>query len=39
LFECLETLASACGDNYGVFEIRKIRAIARYPVVTHIAGE
>jgi hypothetical protein len=37
LFECLETLASACGDDYGVFEIQKIRAIARYPVITHIA--
>ena len=37
LFECLETLASPCGDDYGVFEIQKIRAIARYPVITHIA--
>ena len=38
LFECLETLASACGDDYGVFEIQKIGAIARCPVITHIAG-
>jgi hypothetical protein len=39
LYECLETLSSACGDDYGVFEIQKIRAIARYPVIAHIAGE
>jgi Heparinase II/III-like protein len=39
LFECLATLASACGDDYGVFEIQKIRAIARYPVIAHIADE
>ncbi|HEX2819728.1 MAG TPA: heparinase II/III family protein [Streptosporangiaceae bacterium] len=39
LFECLETLSSACGDDYDVFEIGKIRAIARYPVIAHIAGE
>jgi len=38
LFECLESLACACGEDYGVFEIGKIRAIARYPVITHIAG-
>jgi Heparinase II/III-like protein len=38
LFECLATLASACGDDYGVFEIQKIRAMARYPVIAHIAG-
>ena len=38
LFECLETLASACGDDYGVFEIQKIRAIARYPLIAHIAN-
>jgi len=39
LFECLETMASACGDDYGVFEIRKIRAIARYPVIAHIGDQ
>jgi hypothetical protein len=39
LFECLETLACACGEGYGVYEIGKIRAIARYPVIAHIAGE
>jgi hypothetical protein len=39
LFECLETLSSACQDDYGVFAVPKIRAIARYPVVAHIAGE
>jgi hypothetical protein len=39
LFECLETMASACGEDYGVFEIRKIRAIARYPVIAHIADQ
>ncbi|MDQ2811440.1 MAG: heparinase II/III-family protein [Actinomycetota bacterium] len=38
LFECLETLACACGEDYGVFAISKIRAIARYPVIVHIAG-
>jgi hypothetical protein len=39
LFECLETLACACGEDYGVYETRKIRAIARYPLIAHIAGE
>jgi len=38
LFECLQTLACACGEDYGVYEIGKIRAIARYPVIAHIAG-
>ena len=28
LFEGLETLACACGEDYGVYEIGKIRAIA-----------
>jgi Heparinase II/III-like protein len=37
LLEGLEILAGACGDDYGVFEIGKIRAIARYPVTAHIA--
>jgi len=39
LFECLETLARACGEDFGVYEIGKIRAIARYPVIAHIAGK
>jgi hypothetical protein len=39
LFEGLQTLALACGDDFGVFEIGKIRAMARYPVVAHIAGQ
>jgi hypothetical protein len=39
LFEGLETLSSACGDDFGVFGIQKIRAIARYPVIAHIARE
>jgi Heparinase II/III-like protein len=38
LFECLQVLASACGDDYGVFEIPQIRNIARYPLVAHISG-
>jgi Heparinase II/III-like protein len=39
LFECLDTLTSACGDDYGAFEIRKVRAVARYPVIAHIADQ
>lgn len=39
LYECLETLSSACGDDYGVFEIQQVRAIARYPLIAHIAGK
>lgn len=39
LFECLEILSSACGDDFGVFRSRKIQAIARYPLVAHIFGE
>ena len=39
LFESLETLSSACQDDYGVFAVPKIRAIARYPVVAHIDGQ
>ena len=38
LFECLQVLASACGDDYGVFEIPQIRNIARYPLIAHISG-
>jgi len=39
LFECLQTLAEACGNDFGVFQLPKVRAIARYPVTAHIAGE
>jgi len=39
LLECLEILSSACGDDFGVFQSRKIAAIARYPLVAHICGE
>ncbi|HEY1625859.1 MAG TPA: heparinase II/III family protein [Streptosporangiaceae bacterium] len=38
LFECLETLTEACGDDFGAFQLPKVRATARYPVVAHIAG-
>ena len=39
LFECLETLTEACGNDFGAFQLPKVRAIARYPVVAHIAGD
>jgi Heparinase II/III-like protein len=39
LFECLETLADACGDDFGAFRLPKVRAIARYPMAVHIAGD
>jgi hypothetical protein len=39
LFECLQTLAEACGDDFGAFRLPKVRAIARYPMVAHIAGD
>jgi hypothetical protein len=39
LFECLQTLAEACGDDFGAFQLPKVRAIARYPMAAHIAGE
>ena len=38
LFECLEILAEACGDDFGAFALPKVRAVARYPVAAHIAG-
>jgi hypothetical protein len=38
LFECLQTLAEACGDDFGAFQLPKVRAIARYPMGAHIAG-
>jgi hypothetical protein len=39
LFECLETLTEACGNDFGAFQLPKVRAIARYPVAAHIAGD
>jgi hypothetical protein len=39
LFECVATLAEACGDDFGAFQLPKVRAIARYPVAAHIAGD
>jgi hypothetical protein len=39
LFECLQTLAEACGDDFGAFRLPKVRAIARYPMAAHIAGD
>jgi hypothetical protein len=37
LAECLETLADACGTDFGAFQLPKVRAIARYPMTAHIA--
>lgn len=39
LFECLQTLAEACGSDFGAFRLPKVRAIARYPMAAHIAGD
>ena len=39
LFECLQTLTEACGNDFGAFQLPKVRAIARYPVAAHIAGD
>ena len=39
LFECLQTLAEACGDDFGAFALPKVRAIARYPMAVHVAGD
>jgi hypothetical protein len=39
LFECLQTLTEACGNDFGAFELPKVRAIARYPMAAHIAGD
>jgi hypothetical protein len=39
LFECLETLATACGDDFGVFAEPKLRAIARYPLAAQISRD
>ena len=39
LFECLQTLAEACGNDFGAFQLPKVRAIARYPMAAHIAGD
>lgn len=38
LFECLQTLAEACGNDFGAFQLPKVRAVARYPMAAHIAG-
>jgi len=39
LFECLQTLAEACGNDFGAFQLPKVKAIARYPMAAHIAGD
>ena len=39
LFECLQTLTEACGSDFGAFQLPKVKAIARYPMVAHIAGD
>jgi Heparinase II/III-like protein len=39
LFECVATLAEACGNDFGAFQLPKVRAIARYPMAAHIAGD
>jgi hypothetical protein len=37
LFECVATLTEACGNDFGAFQLPKVRATARYPVAAHIA--
>ena len=39
LFDCLEALSSACGTEAGVFGVPRIREIAAYPMLAHIAGD
>src|SRR3984957_5923499 len=39
LFECLQTLAEARGNDFGAFQLPKGRAVARYPMAAHIAGD
>jgi hypothetical protein len=39
LFECLQTLTEACGDDFGAYQLPKVGAIARYPMAAHIAGD
>ena len=39
LFECLQTLTEACGADFGAFQLPKVKAIARYPMAAHIAGD
>jgi hypothetical protein len=39
LFECLQTLTEACGNDFGAFQLPKVRAVARYPMAAHIAGD
>ncbi|SFF75698.1 Heparinase II/III-like protein [Actinacidiphila alni] len=38
LFECLETLAAATGDDEGVFGHPLLRAMARYPLVASLGN-
>lgn len=38
LFECVQVLADACGGAFGAFGLPKLRATARYPLVSHIGG-
>ncbi|HEY6494411.1 MAG TPA: heparinase II/III family protein [Trebonia sp.] len=38
VFECLQVLAEACGNDFGAFQLPKVRAMARYPMAAHIAG-
>ena len=39
VFECLQTLTEACGSDFGAFQLPKVKAMARYPMVAHIAGD
>ncbi len=39
LFECLQTLTEACGNDFGAFRLPKVKAIARYPMAAHVAGD
>jgi len=39
LFECLQMLTEACGTDFGAFQLPKVRAVARYPLAAHIAGD
>jgi Heparinase II/III-like protein len=39
LFECLQTLTEACGNDFGAFQLPRVRAVARYPMAAHIADD
>ena len=39
VFECLQTLESACGTDAGAFGIPRVRGMAAYPMLVHIAGD